>query len=322
MPHREVEFTSGGDTVRGDLLLPDGDGPFPVVVMAGGWCYVKELRQPRYAAEFVKNGIAALIFDYRRLGASDGEPRQHINPWDQIEDYKNAITFAENVPEVDASRIGIWGISYSGGHVLIVGATDPRVKSVVSNVPVIDGYQTMWRMHGTVRFRKLQHLLLEERRKRTSSGAHSYMPMSGEPDNPKAELTVWPDNDVREVFSELQATEAPRHQHRNTIESTELLMQYNAAPYAPRVINVPVMMIVADHDDITMWDQEIGAYEAIPSSVKELVVLPSTSHMVLYSNLTALDLAARAAARWYVQTLANPASASRMPSGTELHVSS
>jgi len=184
MPHREVEFTSGGDTVRGDLLLPDGDGPFPVVVMAGGWCYVKELRQPRYAAEFVRNGIAALIFDYRRLGASDGEPRQHINPWDQIEDYKNAITFAENVPEVDASRIGIWGISYSGGHVLIVGATDPRVKSVVSNVPVIDGYQTMWRMHGTVRFRKLQHLLLEERRKRFSSGAHSYMPMSGEQTTP------------------------------------------------------------------------------------------------------------------------------------------
>ena len=30
------------------------------------------------------------------------------------------------------TRIGIWGISYSGGHVLIVGATDPRVKSVVS----------------------------------------------------------------------------------------------------------------------------------------------------------------------------------------------
>jgi uncharacterized protein len=307
MAHREVEFSSGGETIRGDLMLPDGDGPFPVVVMAGGWCYVKELRQPRYAAEFVNSGVAALIFDYRRLGASDGEPRQHINPWDQIDDYKNAITFVESLPEIDASRIGIWGISYSGGHVLVVGATDPRVRSVVSSVPVIDGYQTMWRMHGTVRFRKLQRLLLEERRKRSSSGEHGYMPMSGEPDNPKAELTTWPDNEVREVFSELQAHEAPRHQHRNTIESTELLMQYNAAPYAPRLINVPVMMIVADHDDITMWDQEIAAYEAIPSSVKELVVLPSTSHMVLYSNLTALDLAARAAARWYVQTLLTPA---------------
>jgi fermentation-respiration switch protein FrsA (DUF1100 family) len=306
---REVEFTSGGETVRGDLLLPAGDGPFPLVVMAGGWCYVKELRQPQYAAEFVRRGLAALIFDYRRMGASDGEPRQHIEPWDQIEDYKNAITFAESLPEIDESRIGVWGISYSGGHVLIVGATDPRVKSVVANVPVIDGYETMWRMHGTTRFRKLQALVTEERRKRYESGTHSYLPMSGEPAGPEAELTVWPDNDVREVFSELQATEAPRHEHRNTIASVERLMEYNAAPYAKRLLNVPVMMIVADHDDITMWDQEIAVLDAIPSSLKELVVIPSTSHMVLYSELSALEFAARSAGDWFTRTLLNLAAA-------------
>ena len=50
MTTQAVEFRSGGEVVRGDLYLPEGDGPFPVVVMAGGWCYVKELRQPQYAA--------------------------------------------------------------------------------------------------------------------------------------------------------------------------------------------------------------------------------------------------------------------------------
>jgi cephalosporin-C deacetylase-like acetyl esterase len=300
---REVEFISGGETVRGDLLLPEGDGPFPVVVMAGGWCYVKELRQPQYAADFVRRGFAALIFDYRRMGASDGEPRQHIEPWDQIEDYKNAITFVSSLPEIDATRIGIWGISYSGGHVLIVGATDPRVKSVVSNVPVIDGYETMWRMHGTVRFRMLKSLIAEERVKRTESGTHSYMPMSGTPAGPNDELSVWPDDDVRTVFEELKATQAPRHEHRNTIASTERLMEYDASVFAPRLINVPTMMIVADGDDITMWDQEIAAFDAIPSPRKELVVIPSTSHMTLYSDVTALDFAARAAGSWFSRTL-------------------
>jgi len=300
---REVEFTSGGETVRGDLLLPDGDGPFPVVVMAGGWCYVKELRQPQYAQDFVRRGFAALIFDYRRMGASEGQPRQHIEPWDQIEDYKNAITFVSSLPEIDSARIGIWGISYSGGHVLIVGATDPRVKSVVSNVPVIDGYETMWRMHGTVRFRMLKELIAEERLKRTDSGTHSYMPMSGTPTGPDDVLSVWPDDDVKKVFEELQATQAPRHEHRNTIASTERLMEYNAAPYAKHLLNVPVMMIVADGDDITMWDQEIAAFDAIPSSRKELVVLPAISHMTLYSNTTALDYAAAAAGSWFSQTL-------------------
>lgn len=303
MAQREVEFTSGGETVRGDLLLPEGDGPFPIVVMAGGWCYVKELRQPQYAADFVRRGFAALIFDYRRMGASEGEPRQHIEPWDQIEDYKNAITFVSSLPEIDATRIGIWGISYSGGHVLIVGATDPRVKSVVSNVPVIDGYETMWRMHGSVRFRMLKALIAEERVKRTESGTHSYMPMSGTPTGPNDELTVWPDDDVRAVFEELKATQAPRHEHRNTIASTERLMEYDASVFAPRLINVPTMMIVADGDDITMWDQEIAAFDAIPSPRKELVVIPSTSHMTLYSDVTALEFAARAAGSWFSRTL-------------------
>lgn len=303
MTQRDVEFTSGGETVRGDLLLPEGDGPFPIVVMAGGWCYVKELRQPQYAQEFIKRGFAALIFDYRRMGASDGQPRQHIEPWDQIEDYKNAITHVSNLPEIDAGRIGIWGISYSGGHVLIVAATDPRVKSVVSNVPVIDGNETMWRMHGTVRFRMLKALIAEERIKRTESGTHSYMPMSGTPTGPDDVLSVWPDDDVKTVFEELKATQAPRHEHRNTIASTERLMEYNAAPYAKRLLNIPTMMIVADGDDITMWDQEIAAFDAIPSSRKELVVLPSIDHMTLYSNVTALDYAAAAAGSWFSRTL-------------------
>ena len=48
------------------------------------------------------------------------------------------------------------------------------------------------------------------------------------------------------------------------------------------------------------------------TNVKELVVLPSTSHMTLYSNLTALDLAARAAGTWFSQHLAElPTVASR-----------
>jgi fermentation-respiration switch protein FrsA (DUF1100 family) len=309
----EVAFSSGGETVRGDLYLPAGEGPFPAVVMAGGWCYVKELRQPQYAREFVQRGFAALIFDYRRLGASDGEPRQHLDPWDQIEDYQNAITYLETRPDIAADRIGAWGISYSGGHVLILGAIDPRVKVVVSNVPVIDGYDNMWRVHGSERFRRLQDAILDDRRKRFESGEHSYIPMSGTPSGPADGLVTWPFDEVRVVFEELKATQAPSHEHRNTIASVEKLLAYNAAPYAKRLVNKPVMMIVAQQDDITLWDLETAVFDSIPSADKKLVVLPDTSHMTLYSNLTALDLAARAAGSWFSAHLAElPTVASRM----------
>ena len=299
MSVQEVEFTSGGQTVRGDLYLPEGEGPHPVIVMAGGWCYVKELRQPQYAAEFVRRGFAALIFDYRYMGASDGEPRQHIDPWQQIEDYRNAITYVESRSDIDPDRIGVWGISYSGGHVLVLGAIDSRIKAIVSNVPVIDGYENMWRIHGTDRFRRLQQAMLDDRRKRAAGGAGATIAFSGTPTNPEADLTTWPLDEVKAVFMELKRTEAPRHEHWSTLESTELLLAYNVFPYAKRIVNKPVMMIVANNDDITMWDKETQVFEEIPSNTKELVVLPSTSHMTLYSNLTALDLAARAAGSWF-----------------------
>jgi hypothetical protein len=312
MSVQEVAFSSGGETIRGDLYLPEGEGPFPAVVMAGGWCYVKELRQPQYAEEFTARGLAALIFDYRRLGASDGEPRQHLDPWDQIEDYRNAVTYLEGRPDIAADRIGAWGISYSGGHVLILGAVDPRVKAVVSNVPVIDGYENMWRVHGSERFRRLQEAVLDDRRKRFASGQHGYIPMSGTPSGPQDGLATWPFDEVRTVFDELKATQAPRHEHRNTIASVENLLAYNAAPYARRLVNKPVMMIVADNDDITLWDLETAVFESIPATDKKLVVLPDTSHMTLYSNLTALDLAARAAGWWFATHLTElPAIATR-----------
>src|SRR5450631_3428754 len=86
----DISFLSEGERVEGFLYLPLGIENPPVVVLAGGWCYVKELVQPFYAEAFASMGIAALIFDYRRLGTSAGEPRQHLDPNDQMEDYRNA----------------------------------------------------------------------------------------------------------------------------------------------------------------------------------------------------------------------------------------
>src|SRR5258708_1802151 len=122
MKSKEVEFLSQGVAVRGDLLLPDGDGPHPVVVMARGWCYVKELRQPQYALECVDRGLGPLISEDRTPGAGDGERRQHLDPWAQSEDYRSGISCGEARPDIDAGRIGVWGISNSGGHALLLGA--------------------------------------------------------------------------------------------------------------------------------------------------------------------------------------------------------
>lgn len=300
---REVEFRSRGETCRGWLYMPDtANGPLPVVVMAGGWCYVRELVMPHYADIFSRAGLAVVLFDYLRLGASEGEPRQHLDPNDQIEDYRNAISFAETLPEVDPARIGVWGISYSGGHVLILGATDPRVKCVVSTIPVVDGYRNMRRVHGTMGFRRLMDAVLTDRRRRfRNERERGFIPHAA-PD-PEKTLSAWPFPETYETFAELKRTEAPLYQNSSTIESVELLMSYSVYPFLSRILDVPTLVLVAEGDDLTLWDLEIDAYNRIPTHKKELFIIPKTTHMTLYSDQSKLQIAAEQATAWFTKHL-------------------
>ncbi|WP_413123145.1 alpha/beta hydrolase [Burkholderia orbicola] len=303
MKSEKVSFKSGGLKIVGDFYKPDGAGPFPVVVMAGGWCYVKELAQPIYAQEFVRNGMAALVFDYANMGESEGEPRQHIDPWQQIDNYHDAISYVETRDDVDASRVGVWGISYSGGHVLILAATDPRVRCAVSNVAVVNGLESMRRTHGAVRFRDLEAAILNDRRERLKTGKHGYLAMSTE--DPQHEISTWPLGEVTRPFMEYKATTSPNHEHISTIASVAHLLNYNVDTYVRRIINVPVMMTIAEHDDITHWDLEQAAFNLIPNPTKKLVVFPATTHMTLYSDKSRLQVAAEAHRSWFVEHLVN-----------------
>ena len=295
----EVEFASDGNTLRGLLFEPEGVGvPVPAVVLAGGWCYVRELVMPTYAGTFAQAGIAALVFDFRNLGLSEGEPRQHLDPWSQIRDYQSALSFLERRSGIDPEHLGAWGISYSGGHVIILGATDPRVKAIVSQIPVVDGYQNMRRVHGTIGFRRLWERVLEDRRLRYDHpGERLYIPHAA-PD-PRCELSTWPFPETYETFIELQRSVAPRYENRSTVESVDLLLNYDVSPFARRLYGVPTLMIVAEGDDLTLWDLEMEVYRQIPTPAKALVVLRGTTHMTLYSDERQLGAAARAACDWF-----------------------
>ena len=299
---KTVEFNSLGDSCKGVLYLPDdANGPVPLVIMAGGWCYTKEIVMPHYAKSFHGLGVGYLIFDYRRFGESEGEPRQHIDPWDQIEDYRNAISYAESLSEIDSDKIGIWGISYSGGHVLVTAALDARVKFAISTVPVVNGYQTMRRCHGERRFAELNEIILQDRRSRQKDNERGMLPMSSL--KPHEEMSSWPYPIVNEIFNDIKEREAPLHEHHNTIESVELLMSYDITPYCKRIAETPVLMVIAEGDNITSADLEIDAFNAIKNPNKELEVIRDVTHMSLYSNADHLAKVGEVHAAWLKNTV-------------------
>lgn len=296
----EVRFTSCGETLVGSLYLPGGTGPFPAVVLGGGWCYVKELALPHYATRLAASGVAALTFDYRTMGESTGEPRQHIDPWAQIEDYRNALSFLEDDPNVDSSRLGAWGISYSGGHVLIMGALDDRVRAVCSIVPVVDGYENMRLAHGTLGFRRLQAALREARRKRFATGEDAYLPHQP---GSEGELATWPFPQSRITFERLASTVARRYEGRATAESTEMLLAYDVSPYLGRLGSKQTLMVVASGDDHTHWDLALRAFDRIGGNRKDLHVVPEASHLTLYEEASTIGEVAGAIGRWFADRL-------------------
>lgn len=311
MRQQEVEMASEqpGEMIRADLFTPDeGEGPWPVVVMGGGWCYVKELIMPEYARYFIDQGVAAIAFDYRHCGASDGQPRQHLDPWKQIADYRSVIDAVTHTDQfdgvLDPDRVGIWGISYSGGHVLAIAALDPRVKAVVSQIPVIEGWYNSMRAHGSIGFRELTDLVDEDRRRRAAGEEHGTIPHSGDP---KTEVATWPHPETKEVFMEIKATTAPRHEHYSTIQSVEHVWAYEMRPYLSRILDTPTLMIVAEGDDITMWEREVPAFGEIATTKKKLFVQQASTHMSMYSSKTDLETAAEEAAQWYREWLVEAA---------------
>src|SRR5246127_1493097 len=133
--------TEGGIELGAWLFLPERDGPHAAITMAHGFAGVREHGLERFAQAFASAGFVVLVHDHRNFGASGGDLRGDVDPWRQIADWRRAISYLEARPEVDPSRIGLWGTSYAGGHALVLGATDRRVGAVVAQVPTISGYQ-------------------------------------------------------------------------------------------------------------------------------------------------------------------------------------
>jgi fermentation-respiration switch protein FrsA (DUF1100 family) len=269
----DIEFkTEDGVTLRGWHYVPDrAAGKSPTVVMAHGYSAVKEMYLDRFAEVFAAAGLACLVFDNRNFGASDGSPRQEIDPWLQIRDYRDAITFAETLPETDPDRIGIWGSSYSGGHVLVVAATDRRVKCVVSQVPLISGHENARRLVRADLIAGFQQMFDADRRARYAGGAPATVPVvSADPAGPAA----LPTSDSYAWFTETAKLRAPSWKNEVTLRSVEMFMDYEPGAYISFISPTPLLLVVALADHLTVADQALAAYERALEP-KRLVTLPA-----------------------------------------------
>ena len=157
---RDVTLWSDGTRLSGVLLYPKGrqEGEkLPAIVLCNGWGGTKAfLMQTGIAPRFAAAGYVVINYDYRGWGDSDsrlvvrGEMpkpgpdgtvtakaqaiREVVDPVDQQQDIDAALSYVHGEAMVDQNRIGLWGTSFGGGHVICRAAHDRRVACVVSQV--------------------------------------------------------------------------------------------------------------------------------------------------------------------------------------------
>jgi dienelactone hydrolase len=135
--HESVRIPGAPD-LAADLYLPDGArGPVPGVVTGPGFGGVKEMLIPQFGEALARAGVATLAVDYAGFGGSGGEPRQDVDPRNQIRDLRRGLDHLFRDARIDPRRLGIFGTSMSGAHALVIAGTDPRVRAAVVMVPFV-----------------------------------------------------------------------------------------------------------------------------------------------------------------------------------------
>jgi cephalosporin-C deacetylase-like acetyl esterase len=293
---RDIEFAvDAGDRLRGWLFLPSKrPGKLPAISMAHGYAGVKEHGLDRFGRTFAEAGFVTLVHDHRNFGASDGAIRHDIDPWRQIADWRRAISFLESLPEVDATRIGVWGTSYAGGHVLVLGATDRRIRAVVSQVPTISGFEQGLRRIPPDAVAGVEHQFDEDERAQ----------LRGEPPRRQevvnADLSVQASYRTRDAISfYLQPLPEGAWKNEVTVRSGRLARMYEPGHWAARVAPTPLLMIVALADTITLTDLQLRTYEQMLEP-KELATIEG-GHFDPY--LTEFPRASAAAVSWFCRHL-------------------
>jgi len=153
-PYREEEVTFRNPvenfSLAGTLTLPEGEGPFPAVVLISGSGQQDRdetifLHKPFkvLADHLTRNGIAVLRYDDRGVGGSKGS-LTNATSLNFADDAESAVTYLMKRPEIDTRKIGLAGHSEGGLIAPMVASRNPAVAFIVSLAgPGVKGYEIL-----------------------------------------------------------------------------------------------------------------------------------------------------------------------------------
>ncbi len=285
------QFPCSGLKCSGILYKPDVEGKAPAIVMAHGLGAVKEMHSDVYARLWAENGFNVFVFDYRRFGESEGEPRQALYPEDQVADYRCAISYVRSLEFVDPDRICVWGTSFSGGHVVtLLAFPSPGVKCGVAQVPNLYSYRTALKYFGSL---EPVLSLAESGRDECCRGKPLSIPIVS-----RDGISLITSEEAYEFYT-TYASRFPTFKNYITLDSIDRIIQYNPGFYA-ELVSKPILFVVAEKDATTPPEVVDEVSSRIKGEVR--VVKYPVGHFEVYEPPLVNEIA-RLEMEWFKEKL-------------------
>jgi alpha-beta hydrolase superfamily lysophospholipase len=242
----------------------------PGVVFCHGFTATKELYLPPLARAFARAGIAALTFDYRGFGESEG-PAGRLIPAEQVQDVRNALTFLGSRRGVDAERLALYGTSFGGGIAVAAGVADPRAQAVVSSVGLGDGGRWLRGMRPYWEWAAFQRRLATDRLRRVKTGVSERVDRRD---------VAPPDPAAARAHLVARST-APARRTEITLESAEAIVEFRPEAVVAQLSPRPLLVVAAGEDMRVPLDESERLFERAREP-KAMVVLAGAAHHAVY----------------------------------------
>jgi dipeptidyl aminopeptidase/acylaminoacyl peptidase len=225
----------------------------------------------RYHEAFVEAGFGVLIFDYRGFGDSGGA--RELSPRVQLEDLVNAVTYLSTRDDVNADAIGAFGSGGTGGgNAVMLAAADPRIRAVVSQVPVADGEDWLHRMRSESDWLAYLAELETDRKQRATTG-------SGRRVHPREEIMV-PTAERR--TTKVKSDVDDRIPTDVSLSAADEILSYRPIDSAKQ-LTTPLLVVAVEGDATTPTDHAVALYEAAQGP-RALVMQRHTTHYGAYDK--------------------------------------
>ena len=232
---------------------------------------------PEVAEAFQLAGLTALIYDPRSTGASEGQPRNEIDPMKQIEDYSDAATFLGTLPVVDPNRIYFWGMSFSATIALCAAALDKRAKCVIAVCPLMSFE------NGGERFSNILAKAMKDREFQTKGNKPFYLPLIDEKGANPAGVGIWADQEVLEFITNAKGRVASTFESRITIQTYYKMVMWQPSGIIRYVSPTPVMVVVPELDKVSAPEEQIALFNSL-SGPKKLHMAQGKGHLNVLSG--------------------------------------